>query len=624
MASRITGCIAITLVLATQAWVAQFAQAQHLTSLVLPEQKAIAVRDPAQLPATPIPLTPPPPTVAEWGTELEPRLMSLDEAIRLALANSQVVRVLAGVTAVSSGSTIYDTAAVNTRIDQERSRFDPRVQVRNSFNRIESPGVVDDPLDPVRAAIRGLRTDDYRLDVGVTKPTVTGGSFNLGVNAVPRQFDSEGILLNPETRSSLQMDFTQPLLQGGGIAVNVAPIVLARLDTERSFFQFKDSVQNLVRSVIEAYWALVFARTDLWTRDQQVKQLEQAYERTEAQFRLGIISRSAFAQTRVSLASFTAARIAARGAVLQREAALRNVLGLPPADLAEIIPTTPPLREKVEVPWEPLVMLAGERRPDIIELKLVLEADQQQLLLARNQALPSLDAVALYRWNGLEGETPTGDRIASRPGEFTDWSLGVNFSVPIGLRAERAALRQRELILSRDRANLEQGMHQVAHQLALNLRNLEQLFEQYEAFAEMRVAARENLEQQLAEYRAQRIIFLNVLLAITDWGNAVSSEAQSLLQYNSELANLELQTGTILETHGVRFFEERFGAIGPLGRCGPAHAYPGALQPMADTERYPAGDIPAENAFDLSDPLRNTRRPAPEPLPPPSPPLPYP
>ena len=266
--------------------------------------------------------------------------------------------------------------------------------------------------------------------------------------------------------------------------------------------------------------------------------------------------------------------------------------------------------------WEPLVMLASERRPDIIELKLVLEADEQQLLLARNQALPSLDAVALYRWNGLEGETPTGNRIASRPGQFTDWSLGVNFSVPIGLRAERAALRQRELILSRDRANLEQGMHQTAHQLALNLRNLEQLFEQYEAFAEMRVAARANLEQQLAEYRVQRIIFLNVLLAITDWGNAVSSEAQSLLQYNSELANLELQTGTILETHGVRFFEERFGAIGPLGRCGPPHAYPGALQPTTDTERYPAGDAPAENSFDLSDPLSGASRPPREPLPP--------
>ena len=213
--------------------------------------------------------------------------------------------------------------------------------MRNSFNRIDSPGAEFDPLDPFQAAIRGLRTDDYRLDVGVTKPTVTGGKFNLGVNAVPRQFD-EPALLNPETRSSLTMDYTQPLLQGGGIAVNVAPIVLARIDTERSFFQFKDSVQNLVRSVIEAYWALVSARTDLWTRDQQVKQLEQSYQRTEAQFRLGIISNSIFAQTKVSLASFTAARIAARGTVLQREAALRNVLGLPPSDLAEIIPTTPP------------------------------------------------------------------------------------------------------------------------------------------------------------------------------------------------------------------------------------------------------------------------------------------
>ena len=42
---------------------------------------------------------------------------------------------------------------------------------------------------------------------------------------------------------------SQPLFRGGGLAANRAPIVVARIDTERSFFQYKDSVQELVRSV---------------------------------------------------------------------------------------------------------------------------------------------------------------------------------------------------------------------------------------------------------------------------------------------------------------------------------------------------------------------------------------
>ena len=88
MASRITGSIVIAVIAAILASSTQLAQAQNLASLVFPEQKTIAVRDPAELPAAPIPMIPPPPTVAEWGTELEPRLMPLDEAIRIALANS--------------------------------------------------------------------------------------------------------------------------------------------------------------------------------------------------------------------------------------------------------------------------------------------------------------------------------------------------------------------------------------------------------------------------------------------------------------------------------------------------------------------------------------------------------
>jgi hypothetical protein len=116
------------------------------------------------------------------------------------------------------------------------------------------------------------------------------------------------------------------------------------------------------------------------------------------------------------------------------------------------------------------------------------------------------------------------------------------------------------------------------------------------------------LEAQILEYVLGRTDFLNVLLAITDWGNAVSNEAFSLTQYNTELANLERQTGTILETHGVRFFEERFRSIGPLGRLGHGRAYPRALPPTENVPIYPAGDQPAEESFQLEDPMEGVRR----------------
>ena len=581
-----------------------------VTAWPLPEQRSIDYRDPADLPQARIPeSTPVPPTVTRPQPPDSPEWqLSLDEAIRSALENSEVVRVLTGVSAASSGQTIYDPAIASTSIDREQARFDPNFDVSNTFNRVEVPGAVIDPTAAEGARIGGVRTDDYNMNLGLSKTTLAGGTANLGVNTNPTRMRPGIFPLNPQDRSSVETSYTQPLLNGAGIGVNVAPIVIARIDTERSFFRYKDSVQELVRGVIDGYWSIVFARTDVWAREQQVKQGEQAYDREFSRKKVGMGDQADVAQARLALANFRANLISSQGNLLAREAALRNIMGLPPTDQRRLVPTTPPTDERIEFDWKELIRLAEQRRPDLIELKLILEADQQQLLIARNQSLPSVDAVMLYRWNGLEGRTPVGSRLSTDPGQFSDWTLGVNFSVPLGLRQARAAVRERTLVISRDRANLDQGLHAAMHSLAINYRNVDQLHEQYLAFHVTREAARANLEQQIAVERYGQSIFLNVLQAITDWGNAVSSEAQSLTQYNTELANSELETGTILETHGIRFNEERWEFAGPI----PRHpvAYPTDIVPTANDDHYPDSDKPAEEWFDLTDPLaaRKKRR----------------
>jgi hypothetical protein len=92
---------------------------------------------------------------------------------------------------------------------------------------------------------------------------------------------------------------------------------------------------------------------------------------------------------------------------------------------------------------------------------------------------------------------------------------------------------------------------------------------------------------------------LNVLQAITDWGNAVSSEASTLTQYNIALAELERSTGTILESHGVRFLEERFGAIGPMGSWSEPLFYPYSNPSAANEPRYQDSGTKSESQFNL-------------------------
>lgn len=587
---------------------------------IFPATRHVEIRDPACLPRANLPQDGPPPTV-DSTTPRDPRKISLDEAIRAALGQSEIVRVLAGSVPVNSGRSLYDPAIASMRIDQAQSAFDPTFDTRQDFLRNETPFARLDPLDPRRALIDGTRSDLYDTTVGVTKKSLHGGTATLRVDSDLLRQQPGPVLLNPQSRPSLVMGLNQPLLEGAGRAVNQVPIVLARINTEQSFFQLKGSLQRMVQQVIQAYWELIAARTSLWATEQQEKQAEFAVRLETARQRIGISDQAQLAQARTALANFQANLIAAQGLVLTREAALRAILAIPPSGPEELVPTTPPVSDGIKFDWAGLLDLADVSRPDLIELKLVLEADQQQLLLARNQTLPRLDANMLYRWNGLEGEIPSGADLRSDPGAFTDWQLGVNFSVPIGLRGPRAALRQQELILARDRADLDLAMLQVVHEIAAVLRQLDQDYRQYKAFGDARRAADDNLRQQFTGFRTGRLEFINVLEAITNWGNAVRSEAQALTQYNTDLATLEELTGTILEAHGVRLFEERYRSLGPLGLPGHEALYPRLLRPQPNLDRYGQQEKPAEEAFDLTTPdfLLRERRPRDDPDDAPSP-----
>ncbi|HAV34013.1 MAG TPA: hypothetical protein DCX79_18600, partial [Planctomycetaceae bacterium] len=454
------------------------------------------------------PSGPEPVTVATKESAAEEQYLSLNEALRRALENSEVIRVLAGVTATSSGRTIYDTAIAVTPIDIAKAKFDPVFQANSTQRRNETPF-----LDPLTPAIDGLTTAGNDYGVKVTDRNLLGGTAAIGAD---NRWDSRDIGgFSSRNQPVMSVSYTQPILAGAGRAANEAPIVAARLQQEQSYFQFKDAMQRLVRDVIAAYWLLVQARTELWAREIQVEQLEFSFRSLEAKADVGLRNRPDAAQAQASWSNARATLVQARANVLQREAALRNILGLPPEDGQRLVPSTPPTRDRIEFRWKEIVETAQSSRPDLIELNLILDADRQRLVQQSNLAKPSLDATAGYRWNGLSGRTLAGESVSAGPGDNTDWTMGVVFTVPLSLRESRARVRNQELLIAKDRANIQQMLHQVEHQLATSLRTIEQNLQQYEAYREARQASAFNVRAQRANIQAQRDTILSELLAIT-------------------------------------------------------------------------------------------------------------
>jgi len=107
---------------------------------ILPEQRAIQVRTPQQLRRSNLPLSPQPATVSDPQWEATPIYLSLSDVLNISLQNMDVVRILTGVSASTTGRTVYDTAITNTGIDVARGGFDPTFNVNNSWLENHSPG----------------------------------------------------------------------------------------------------------------------------------------------------------------------------------------------------------------------------------------------------------------------------------------------------------------------------------------------------------------------------------------------------------------------------------------------------------------------------------------------------
>ena len=187
---------------------ANSAEAQRVLPTLFREQRSMSIRDPSQLAPARVPESPIPSTVSNPQPDLEPFLLSLDEAIRASLQNMNVVRVLAGITATTSGRTIYDPAVINNNIDQQNAQFDPTLKINNAWNRLENPSSIFDALNPGSSLITGLRTDNFRTSTDLTKVNALGGTWDLGVNATPSRIQPGLFPLNPSTSSSTSLSYT--------------------------------------------------------------------------------------------------------------------------------------------------------------------------------------------------------------------------------------------------------------------------------------------------------------------------------------------------------------------------------------------------------------------------------
>lgn len=509
----------------------------------------------------PLPVFPPVveqnPIVAPQGTSAP---LTLDDAIRIGLSNSGIVRVAAGGTVTGSPATPYDPQIVDAQIRVAQAAFDPIVNSISSANWINHPsGTVFGP---------GLsapnQRDDATLLGNITKTWITGTETRVGYNPSTGylyRLNYSGSSLNPLYTSNLEWALKQPLLKGGSIAANKATIRIAYLRRDQSALTTRQAVMASVRSIAESYWELTSTRNTVTALETIAPLMQQAatIEREKMAAQRSVAAD--VAKIEAQLHQLAQQIAVAKSAAVQSELRLRNLVGLPPVDGFIITPSTAPLTAPITIDVAGATSTAIANRPDVIRQASMVKTRECELLVAKNAALPQLDLLGLNRWNGVGGYWNNSlSQVAST--EFVDYQASVTMTAPIGLRAGAANIRAAVLQLEREKALMKQAVHSANHQvssLAQEVSYSLQLFNEADSRRKIN-----------AEWLAgARIRFENppsagdngdwLLVALNDYLLAMRSESDAnvdsqtfLARYNIALARLSEATGTILNEFDIR------------------------------------------------------------------------
>ncbi len=468
--------------------------------------------------------------------------LSLRESVLLALKNNLDI-------AIAN----YNPKITAEAIIIAKAVFDPVASITADGNRTVTPAAT------ALAGANVSKTENVDLNAALVQQLPFGASYTLSLTN--NRFDTNSRFaqpgppnfgINPSYKTFLTLSVTQNLLKNFGVDVNTAPIKIARNDQAISVTQFRQQANQVITSVHTRYWDLVFAIENLEVQRRSLRLARELEELNKARVRAGVAAPVEVTQAEAQAAARVQDVILAEKAVKDAEDQLKLILNIPDGEkiwAKTIVPADTPPFEVGPVNAEASIQEALEKRPEYAAGKLTLQNSDLNLRVARNQLLPSLQVQGSLGLNGLnESNQGLGsDYTRLTSGDFPFWSAALVLSYPLGNRAARSAFIQARLTDDQARTSLLNLKRQIVSQVREAVRRIDADVRRVEATRAARALAEEQLRVEQKRLQAGVTTTFNVLSFQRDLAAAQANEIQAITTYNQDLANLELQKGTVLE-----------------------------------------------------------------------------
>jgi outer membrane protein TolC len=562
------------------------------------------------------------PHAFENPSELPTWELSLPEVIQLAMTNSTILRSTGAsvVQAPNAMNTTYNPAIVESNpqagVEAALSAFDAQMSTQLFWQKNNRP---NNNIFFFVPTVFAETSGNFALEL--SKRSATGARFALRHNVVYSNPNTPGRLFQSDFTGWFEMEWRQPLMQGSGITYNqiAGPnsgigqyngVLLARINTDIALHDFENSVIQLVNDVEGAYWDLYFAFRNLEAQVSARESLLKTWQLTKAKADVGLRGgeKDAEAQARAQFFTFDASvqnAQAGPNGIYSAEQRLRYLLGLPAGDGRLIKPTSRPIQAQIVYDWNSAIGDALTQRVEVRRQKWSIKRRELELIAARQNRRPRLDALTQYRWRGL-GDHLIGSENPNfefeslyqniTAGQYQEWQAGLELSYPVGFRQASVAVRNAQWNLVREQALLKEQELRISHDLSTSAREIARNYEIARTNIN-RVFANEEKVQVLTERFEAGTININILLlAQQDLVASQTDFYRSLIDYNLAVRNFHREKGSLLAYNQISLAESAW----PNGAYNDAYERGQWFQPRKQPEKTTQLQPVSNGAYDPS------------------------
>jgi outer membrane protein TolC len=427
----------------------------------------------------------------------------------------------------------------------------------------------DSPNVSFLSGALGGKTSDDRFDtnVGVSQALPWGGSYSVGWDSSRSTTTNIFSNFSPQLRSSLALNYRQPLLRGFSIDTARQQVLVSRVNRAVADVTLRDAIAATTREVRYAYWDLVYAIAALEVQGQSLELARQSLRDTLARIQIGTTAPVDAIESEAEVARREESVIVARAQIATAEDRLRALIFdpvMPDFWTLRIEPVSRPAAVARPVDQDAAVRNALASRTDVQQTLKAIETADINMRYFRNQTLPDVTATIDYGVTGLGGTQFV--RGSGFPGpvigqsersfgsvlqdlfanDFPTWTASVSVSYPLGTTPQEASLARTRLQHTQSQTRLRNQQLQVVTEVRQAVRQVVTNQQRMETTRVSREAAERRLQAEERKLTAGTSTSFFVFQAQRDLAQARNTELLALLDYNRSLVDLETVQDTPL------------------------------------------------------------------------------